>query len=229
MMIRTTTALLAGGAAIAVAASPSAAQSLFERPVEAGHHDAAPADSLRGMSILLVQPPEPRQFKIHDLVTIVIEESSRATSSQSLETDRQARTRGNVNAIIDPLQLLELRLRQGALSNQTIIDAGLNNEFKGEGDYERTDRLSTRVTAEIIDIKPNGTLVLQARKRIHQNGETQEYVLSGVCRQEDISSANTILSTQVADLAVIIHNEGQVRDAARKGWITRVLEGVFNF
>ena len=111
MMTRTTTALLAGGAALALAASPSAAQSLFERPVEAGHHDAAPADSLRGMSILLVQPPEPRQFKIHDLVTIVIEESSRATSSQSLETDRQAH-RATRNAIIDPLQLLELRLRR---------------------------------------------------------------------------------------------------------------------
>ena len=131
--------------------------------------------------------------------------------------------------MIDPLQLLELRLRQGALSNEALINTDLSNEFKGEGDYERTDRLSTRVTAEILDIKPNGTLVLQARKRIDQNGESQEYVLSGVCRQEDITTSNTILSTQVADLAVAITNDGEVREAARKGWITRIFEGIFDF
>ena len=71
--------------------------------------------------------------------------------------------------------------------------------------------------------------MLQARKRIEHNGEFQEYVLAGVCRQEDVTTANTVLSTQVANLTVTINNEGEVREAARKGWITRMFEGVFDF
>lgn len=216
--------------AAGVLAPVAAAQSLFERPVDAfAPATEDPAESLQGYSLFLVRPPEPRAFQVHDLITIIVEETARATSSQSLDTNRESKSDGSVNAMIDPLQLLELRLRQGALSNEALIGTDLSNEFKGEGDYERTDRLSTRVTAEIIDIKPNGTLVLQARKRIDQNGESQEYVLAGLCRQQDITTSNTILSTQVADLTVTISNDGEVRDAARKGWITRVFEGIFNF
>ncbi len=207
----------------------ASAQSLFERPVEAAYAADNPADSLAGYSIILVQPPDPREFKVHDLITIIVEETAKATSSQSLETEQDSSSRGSVNALIDPMALLELQLRQGNLSNEMLVDTSFENDFNGKGDYERTDRLSTRVTAEIIDIKPNGTLVLQARKRIDQNGETQEYVLSGVCRQEDISNSNTILSTQVADLAVTITNDGEIREAARKGFLTRIVETIFDF
>lgn len=222
----------AAAALVLLALAPLArAQSLFERPVDAADPAAPlnPAESLQGYSIMLVTPPEPRQYSVHDLVTIIVEETSRATSSESLDTEKESSADGSVNALIDPLALLELQLRQGNLSNEALISTDLGNQFEGEGDYERTDRLSTRVTAEIIDIKPNGTLVLQARKRIEQNGETQEYVLSGVVRQEDVTTANTVLSTQVADLAVTITNEGELRGAASKGWITRLFEGVFDF
>lgn len=205
----------------------ASAQSLFAQPMDAAA--ASPADSLAGYSLILVQPPEPREFNVHDLITIIVEETAKATSSQSLETEQDSSSRGSVNALIDPMALLELQLRQGNLSNEMLVDTSFENEFNGEGDYERTDRLSTRVTAEIIDIKPNGTLVLQARKRINQNGESQEYVLSGVCRQEDISTSNTVLSTQVADLAVTITNDGELREAARKGFLTRIFEGIFDF
>lgn len=225
MSTRTTLAALLASTLPAAAS----AQSLFERPADAAPALTDPASSLQGYSLFLVTPPEPRAFKIHDLVTIIVEETARATSSESLDTEKESSADGSVNAMIDPMALLELQLRQGNLSNETLISTDFKNEFQGEGDYERTDRLSTRVTAEIIDIKPNGTLVLQARKRIEQNGESQEYVLSGLCRQEDITTANTILSTQVADLAVDITNDGELRDAASKGWLTRLFEGVFNF
>lgn len=217
--------------ALACVAGPSHAQSLFQQGMqpEADLGPTDPGATLQGMSLILVQPPEPRQFQVHDLITIIIEETSRSTSSESLDTESESKADGSVNALIDPLQLLELRLRQGDLSNQTIVGTDFSNEYQGEGDYERTDRLSTRVTAEIIDIKPNGTLVLQARKAIEQNGEAQQYVLSGVCRQEDVTTSNTVLSTQIANLTVVIENEGEVREAARKGWITRVFEGIFDF
>lgn len=221
---------LAGAAGLALALTPIAsAQSLFTQPAGANASGASAADTLQGYSLILVQPPEPRKYQVHDLVTIIIEETSRSTSSESLDTEQESTSNGRITAMLDPMELLELRLRQGNLSNQALIGTNLSNDFQGEGDYERTDRLSTRITAEIIDVKPNGTLVLQARKRIEHNGEFQEYVLAGVCRQEDVTTANTVLSTQVANLTVSIVNEGEVREAARKGWITRMFEGIFDF
>ena len=54
-------------------------------------------------------------------------------------------------------------------------------------------------------------------------------VLAGVCRQEDVTDANTVLSSQIAKLTVSVQNAGEVRKASKKGIIPRALETVFAF
>lgn len=180
-------------------------------------------------SMLYVRPPEPRTYMAHDLITIIVDETSKQEASQSLDTKKEATADMTVKSIIDPWELLELRLRQGALNNQSLLGTNFNREFKGEGDYERSDRFSAKITAEVIEVKPNGTMVLQATKVIQKDEEVQTLVLSGVVRQEDVTDRNTILSSQMANLSLTAKNEGDVRSAAQKGLLTRVLEAVFNF
>ncbi len=180
-------------------------------------------------SMLYVRPPEPRTYMAHDLITIIVDETSKQEASQSLDTKKEATADMTVNSIIDPWELLELRLRQGSLTDESLIGTNFNQEFKGEGDYERSDRFSAKITAEVIEVKPNGTLVLQATKVIQKDEEVQTLVLSGVIRQEDVTDRNTILSSQMANLSLTVKNEGDVRSAAEKGLLTRVLEAVFNF
>jgi flagellar L-ring protein FlgH len=180
-------------------------------------------------SMLYVAPPEPRDYAKHDLVTIIIDENSKQTSSQTLDTKRKAISSIDLDALTDPWELLELRLREGALSNQSLLDMSINNKYKAEGDYERSDRFNAKITAEIIEVKPNGTLVLQATKQITKDEEIQTLVLSGIIRQEDITNGNTILSTQMANLSLTVQNEGSVRDAAKKGFLMRALDTIFNF
>jgi flagellar L-ring protein precursor FlgH len=81
----------------------------------------------------------------------------------------------------------------------------------------------------VIDVKPNGILVLEARKTIQKNEEHQSIVLSGQCRTEDVTNANSVLSSQLAELTLISKQEGQVKDAATKGWIPRIIEALFAF
>ncbi|MCL4220731.1 MAG: flagellar basal body L-ring protein FlgH [Phycisphaerales bacterium] len=180
-------------------------------------------------SMLYVRPPEPRTYMAHDLITIIVDETSKQEASQSLDTKKEATADMTVKSVIDPWELLELRLRQGALNNQSLLGTNFNQEFKGEGDYERSDRFSAKITAEVIEVKPNGTMVLQATKVIQKDEEVQTLVLSGVVRQEDVTDRNTILSSQMANLSLTVQNEGDVRSAAQKGLLTRVLEAVFNF
>ena len=180
-------------------------------------------------SMLYVAPPEPRDYAKHDLVTIIIDENSKQTSSQTLDTNKKATSSITMDALTDPWELLELRLREGALTNQSLIDMAINNRYKAEGDYERSDRFNAKITAEIIEVKPNGTLVLQATKQITKDEEIQTLVLSGIIRQEDITNGNTVLSTQMANLSLTVQNEGEVRNAAKKGLLTKVLETIFNF
>jgi flagellar L-ring protein FlgH len=184
---------------------------------------------LRSVSLLMVEPPKPRVYSIHDKVTIIISEASTQTSEQTLDTKKDVTLKGGVNRFPNLADLLEGQFTSSTGSPITGLDISSNNQFKGEGTYDRKDRFSDRVTATVIDVKPNGVLVIEAKRTIKKDEEEQTLVLSGECRREDVTQNNTVLSSQLAELTLISKNTGRVKESATKGWIPRIIEAVFNF
>lgn len=181
------------------------------------------------VSLLWVAEPEKQIYKQHDIITIIVDETSSQTSSQSLETEKETDAQMNLNAMLNYLSLLELRLEEGDRTNLDLLDFSASREFTGEGDYERQDRFNARITATVLEVKPNGNIVLEASKRIEKDDEIQHFVLYGVVREEDITLQNTVLSSQMANLNIKVENEGALRDAAKKGIITEILDTLFAF
>lgn len=227
-------ARMAGVAGIVLGLSASArAQSLLRRepppaPVdEKGQPD--PNAEIRQVSLYVVEPPKPRTIEVHDKVTIIVSETSQQTSEQKLDTKKDSTMSAALKKFPDLAKFLEGELATGASNPIVEAQAGANNKFTGDGKYQRSDRFTDKITATVIDVKPNGVLVLEARRVIQKDKETQNLVLSGECRREDVTDANTVLSSQLADLTLLVKNEGQVKDSATKGLLTRVFEAVFNF
>lgn len=221
-------------AALAAPAAPAAAQSFFNAehapPPLRGDGRPDPAASLRSHSLLAIELPPPREFRVHDLVTILIDEVSRAESSQSLETQKDFELEAALEQFPSLRHLLEAQLETGDSNPVVEVGARGETESTNEGQFRRADRFTARLTAEIIDVKPNGTIVLEAKKAISNNqGELQSIVLAGVCRQEDISADNTVSSSHIADLRIFQRTEGEVHKGGTKGLIPRVLETIFNF
>ncbi len=71
---------------------------------------------------------------------------------------------------------------------------------------------------------PTGTLVIEGARRITFSGETQYVVLHGLVRPDDISSANTVISSNVADAHVEFVTEGTLTDAQKRGWLSKLYE-----
>jgi len=230
-----TTAAATITTAILLATGTARAQNLYaaqtESPVSAERDENATPDpgSVSVLSLIYVDPPEPREIQAHDIVSILIDENSNVKSEQTLDTQKKLKTSASLNSILDPWALLELRLRSGAISNLDLVDAEAQNKYNGDGEYERKDNFTARIAATVIEVKPNGTLVLEARKRIAKDSEEQVLVLSGRIRKEDVTSQNTVLSSQIAELTIVMENEGEVHDAAQKGLITRILDTIFPF
>lgn len=184
---------------------------------------------LADVSLYGVQPPEPRSFKENDLLTVIISERASLSRTQKEEQDKSYDLQGAVVSFPDMLQMLQLRLENGRESNLPKIDLNYNNGYEGEGKYKREDRLTARVTARVLEVKPNGTLLVEARTEVKSDNECQLIVLAGLCRQEDVTDQNTIQSSQLFDLKLDIQNTGDVRKTSNKGWIPRVIEMLFNF
>lgn len=189
------------------------------------------SQSIARTSLTAVRMPEPRVVALHDLVTIIVREATEADSSSSLDTSRE------FDQSAELTDIPRLRLMNeivGLFSATDLVDdpklgVKADREFKGEGDYARKDTFTTRITGRVIDVKPNGTIVLEARKYIKSDKETLEMVLTGTARVRDIAVDNTILSTQLYDLHLEKSHKGEIKKAAKKGILTKVFETIFDF
>lgn len=179
--------------------------------------------TLLAYSAISVEMPEAKKFHVHDLVTVVVKEDRRQTTDAKMDSKKQ----WQLNSELAKWLRLDTRdhLVPQLFPNGTPgIDFNWDDQYKGSDKNERKDSLLTRITAEIIDIKPNSTLVLQATKRIKQDGDELQVSLTGSCRSEDVLADNTVLSTQLADLKIDSVSEGQARDATKRGWLKRALD-----
>jgi flagellar L-ring protein precursor FlgH len=187
---------------------------------------------LQQASYLAVPIPEPRKWAVNDLVTIVVRESSIASSSSELETEKETEIAGSIEAFprLTLADLVNAQLRPNDFEGGTPeVDVSFEKEFAGEGEYERRDEIITRITAKVLDVKPNGTLALEARTQIRSDKEEKVIIVTGYCRAEDVTVANTVLSTQIYDLRLEQEHKGEVRDATKKGILTKALETLFAF
>lgn len=224
-------------AAMLTSVRTAEAQSLFLRTPPPPPVSYGPAESnrvivneqLKATSMLYIDPPKPKQYQIHDLITIVIDENTSQASDQLLDTQKDYTLNGQLTQFPSLRKLFSGQLETGASNPVVQTGATGTDKFKGQGKYSRTDTFAAKVTAQIIDVKPNGILVIEARKTIKTNKEEQVLVLSGECRREDITNTNTVLSSQLAELTLESQNEGHVKDASDRGWVSRVLSSIFDF
>ena len=187
--------------------------------------------SIEAQSLYAVSQPEPETFAVHDLITIVIRESLSTDFQSEIETEKSTSVTGNI-ADFPRLQLSDLlrgQVRGNEESPDVRLDVSYDREFEGEGDYARRESMTARLTARVIDVKPNGTLVLEARKRIEADDESVLLVATGVARVDDILADNTVLSSNLYDLHISKQHTGELRRATKKGLLTRALDLIFNF
>jgi flagellar L-ring protein FlgH len=184
--------------------------------------------ALRAVSMFAVTPPKPRTYELHDLVQIIVRETSKAKSESELNTEKEYKLDGKVPSWTNLGDLLDLiRTTNGGQTPAWQVE--FDKQFDGSGDYERKDDLTARITAEVIEVLPNGNLVLEARTHIKTDDEAQTMKVTGICRPEDITAANTILSNQIHDLMIEKMHEGELRKSSEKGIISKVLDTIFAF
>ncbi len=172
-------------------------------------------------------PQPPRSFNVNDLVTIVVREQTRFEAEAELDTEKKYSVTSELDAFIKATAggLGSADFRRG----KPNIDYEYNNKLEGDAETKREDRLTTRITARIIDVKPNGLLVVEARGEIQHDEETHTITLTGTCRKEDVTPDNSVLSTQLADKAIRIVTQGALKSNSTRGWIPRLIDAIKPF
>jgi flagellar L-ring protein FlgH len=178
--------------------------------------------SLEMTSFIAIPPTPPRKFKVEDLVTIIVRQQKKYSADGKLDNKKQWNIDGQLS---DWFKFYGDDLGASKLSKgKPGFQFDFNNKYKGESTNDRQDTFTTRIQARVIDVKPNGNLVLEAM--LHETHDEEEFdiTLTGSCRSEDVTPDNSILSTQVANLVLLETNHGAVRDGSRRGWLPWLMD-----
>ncbi|MCF6228734.1 MAG: flagellar basal body L-ring protein FlgH [Planctomycetes bacterium] len=194
------------------------AQALFQQASE---------NSGRG-SFYQVDPEAPRPWAVHDLVTIKIDQNVLARRSDSIETNKSMRLKAEIN---------DWMAIDGGTGNLVTaaplspsIDVSSDYEIENDGIRNRISKFSDVITAEVIQILPNGHLKVAAYKEIRVMGDTERFELTCTIDPEWVDvQTKSIDAERCAHLRLRYTGDGDVSDSASTGWLTDIINFIWPF
>ncbi|MCL2345632.1 MAG: flagellar basal body L-ring protein FlgH [Desulfobulbus sp.] len=157
---------------------------------------------------------------VGDTITIRIVENTNATTAANNKLSKA----GSVNASVNALAGIPGKGLQGL-----NIDANSANTFNGSGQAAGNNVFTGNMTATVIDVYPNGNLLVSGEKQVAV-GQEQQYVrVSGVVNPSFIDAQNTVPSAAVADARIEYKSSGQISESQIMGWLARFFLSVLPF
>ena len=163
-----------------------------------------------------------RARSINDLVTIRVVENIEGAGSADSALDKNSKAAAGVTQMFGAEKALP-----SAVDPTNLVGASSGTQFKGSGATSRSGTLSATITARVMEVLPNGDLVLEGAREIEINGDRQMVVLTGVARPRDVSDQNIVLSPKIGQLRIRYFGRGLMKDNLKPGWLIRVLNKVF--
>jgi len=164
--------------------------------------------------------------EIGDVLTIKITEASKidnkAKRDLKKETDKSSSFDGELGITTPGHNLLP---RMPGFT----MDAESANELKSKADYKDERSFVDRVTVVVVDVLPNGNLVVMGTRHRDIGGDTQVIEISGIVRPSDIAFDNSVKSEQVANFRIASRNGGVSAPYTRPGWLGRVFDILWPF
>lgn len=154
-----------------------------------------------------------KAFRVGDIVTVMLSESTSATKSAKTELDKDS----NVSLSTPTIMGSPLSIN----GNQVNASIGSTNAFAGESDADQSNSLSGSITVNIVQVLANGNFVIRGEKWITINNGDEFIRLTGIIRPDDIEQDNSVSSRRVANARIQYSGTGAFSDTQKQGWLVR--------
>ncbi len=153
-----------------------------------------------------------RASQVGDILTVKISAKDAALMENETEQNREDNSDSmSINAFAGFEKNIETAFPSGADSSD-MLDITSNREISGDGKIDRKENIEMTLAATVVQVLPNGNLVLQGTQEIRVNYEVRQLSVIGIARRADISADNTIESSKIADLRVSYGGEGVISE-----------------
>jgi flagellar L-ring protein FlgH len=167
-----------------------------------------------------------RAVRVGDIVHILVQENNSTSKNNNTTTKKSSDVDAKLATFLYSPTASKFLTKNGEMP---ALKFSSSYGFDGGGKIENSEKIVARVAVVVIDVLPNGNLVIEGRRQTSFSGETQDIILRGLVRPADIAANNSVFSYNVADATIKFVSKGVVSDSQRKGWFQRIWEKVTPF
>ncbi len=151
---------------------------------------------------------------VGDIVTIVVSERTSATQNAKTGIKQSTNPTGKSG--------------EGLISKfLQNFDYKAQDSYSADGKTNAGSTLNTTISAEVVEILPNGNLIIEARRSLVVNAETQTMILSGIIRSQDVVRDNRVSSQRIANLSIRYQGKGPISNRQRPGILNKIFNMIF--
>ncbi|MGF1680424.1 flagellar basal body L-ring protein FlgH [Photobacterium minamisatsumaniensis] len=183
------------------------------RPQQTPEHYATATGSLFSTTHVQDLYDDTKPRGLGDIVTVMLEEKTQAKKSASSDSDKKT------DMSMDPLMLGGQEVNIG--SRDLSYEVSNANKFAGSTSADQSNSLTGSITVEVIEVLPNGNLLIRGERWLTLNTGDEYIRLSGTIRPDDITQENTIPSIRIANARIQYSGTGERQDTQEQGWLAR--------
>lgn len=188
---------------------------------------AANSESLFTMSAMQSYMSEPKSLygsvrarSVGDVVTIVLDESVKSVDTLAYDSARSSVTRDNFSSLIN-------KVLPGRPLNDQWNSFGGENTVTSSSSNNRSLTFQNSITVQVVQLLPNGNLMVQGKKTLINANERVDLLVSGIVDPRFINEQGYIDSANVANLQFALNGKGSTSRLDNEGVINRVIRYLF--
>ncbi len=164
-----------------------------------------------------------RAGRTGDILTVIVDLNDTAKFDSNPKLERDAKYDVTVPNFFGYESKLN-HVFPKAVTPNPLVKTTSKPSVNSKATYDRKDTVSAKVAATIIQILPNGNMVIHGRQEVRVHNEVRELEIHGIVRREDISSGNTIHSSKIAEARFSFAGRGDITDITSQPWGYQVVE-----
>jgi flagellar L-ring protein precursor FlgH len=166
-----------------------------------------------------------RAHQIGDILTVKVNITDKAVIANETQRSRETKEDSGIDSFFGKPKVPIMNTP----TPTRIFTADSTSSVDGKGSVNRSEALVTNVAGVVMQVLPNGNLVIEGKQEIRVNNEIRELIVAGIVRPEDIESDNTIDSTKIAEARIAYGGRGQISDVQQARYGQQVLDVLLPF
>lgn len=169
-----------------------------------------------------------RANQVGDILRVLVRIEDKAMLNNSTDTMRASSENAGFAGLFG-LETQVTKVLPEGTSASGLIDLGSDHSVRGSGAVNRQERIDMEIAAIVTQILPNGNMVIVGRQEVRVNFESRDLSITGVVRPEDITSANTVQSSKIAEARIAYGGRGHLTDMQQARYGQQLFDIIFPF